>query len=366
MPYKPGVYIHIPFCKARCNYCAFVSSTDFSYMQSYVDALCGEIKSCKPKDNRIDTVYIGGGTPSCLYRGALKRIFDELRAVFDIDTNSEITVEANPESCDEAFVEEAVSCGVNRISMGLQSACDGTLKAIGRLHDVKGFVDAVRLVKSHGIDNISSDIIIGLPGQTEGDVKTAIRLACEHCDHISVYGLTVEEGTPLYNSGYTPDDDNVADLYDIARGALDKLGFKRYEVSNFARNGRISRHNSKYWWLIPYYAFGAGAHGYDGERIRYRHSESVAEYIAKRKIYKEKLSDKDVYNEYVILALRTERGICYDDFAERFGKIFGEKIFEMADNLVKQGYLLHSDGYLRIPPSRMYVMNSIIRDLMLD
>ncbi|MCH5350366.1 MAG: radical SAM family heme chaperone HemW [Clostridiales bacterium] len=367
MSLKAGVYIHIPFCKARCHYCAFVSSTDFSVMKDYVSALRGEILSCgRGVKANVDTVYIGGGTPSCLYRGALTDIFKALVEAFDIDSGAEITVEANPESCTDEFIKEAVSCGVNRISMGLQSACDRTLKKIGRLHDVNGFIDAARLVRSHGITNVSSDIIIGLPDEGESDFKRAVNLVAEYCDHVSVYALTVEEGTELFRRGYKPDDDAVADLYEVACKTLYSLGYKRYEVSNFARNGKVSKHNSKYWRRAPYYGFGAGAHGFDGGKIRYYHSDSVKEYIQSAKVFKEILSDKDIYNEYVMLALRTETGIARDDFISRFGEAFRREFFERADVLNKQGLLLYENGFILIPPEKMFVMNSLIEELMLD
>lgn len=335
-------------------------------MDGYVSALCREITSCKPQDKSVDTVYIGGGTPSCLSSGALSRIFDAVRSSFTVDNNAEITVEVNPESCDSEFVSEALACGVNRISIGLQSACDAALKKIGRLHDVNGFIKAVELVRSLGIDNVSSDLILGLPKQNENDVDNALQLVSRYCDHVSVYALTVEEGTDLFRRGYKPEDDFVADLYDRACVSLDSLGFKRYEVSNFARNGRISRHNSKYWRLVPYYGFGAGAHGYDGDRIRYRHTESVPEYVQDQSVIEERLSDKDIYNEYIMLALRTEKGIDRKDFCARFGEKSDFGFKSAADRFIKQGVLLFDGGYIRIPPDKMFVMNSVIEELMID
>ena len=355
-------------------YCAFVSSTDFSLMRDYVSALSSEVRNVGQGGNRnfyndnkiIDTVYVGGGTPSCLHPGALSEILGAVRSVFTVEDGAEITVESNPESCTDDFIAEAVSCGVNRISMGLQSACDETLKNIGRLHNAEGFKSAARLVRSYGITNVSSDIILGLPGQSQDEIVRAINLVSEYCDHISVYALTVEEGTELFRRGYKPDDDLVADYYELACRTLNSLGFSRYEVSNFARCGKESRHNRKYWRLVPYYGFGAGAHGYDGKRTRYRHTESVKEYIEGSDLITEALSDIDIYNEYVMLELRTEKGMDARDFAARVSQEYEREFNKRASVLINRGYLLNDNGFIKIPPDKMFVMNSVIEELMLD
>ena len=214
-----SLYLHLPFCESRCGYCNLFSVAGCGGAQrdAYLDALEQEIdfaaSACS--GNRLNTVYIGGGTPSCLYGGALKEIFTALRDCFDINGNAEITVECNPESATEAFAQECRECGVNRISMGLQSSCDDVLRAVGRIHSFDEYVFAVKLLKRY-FDNVSSDIILGLPRQTSDDVSRSVDVISEYCDHISVYALSVEQGTPLCNSGYLPDDDRVADLYDYA------------------------------------------------------------------------------------------------------------------------------------------------------
>lgn len=358
--------MHIPFCKSKCAYCAFVSVCDSALMADYVDALCKEILSAYPsrRGTALDTVYIGGGTPSCLYSGALSRIFDALRAAFDVSDSAEITVEVNPESCEKSFLTECKSCGVNRISMGLQSSDDRILKRIGRLHSFDGYLKAVELLTELNFTNISSDLILGLPDQTGSDIKRSVKAFAEACSHVSVYALSVEDGTRLQKIGYSPDDDAVADLYDLTCELLDLNGFKRYEVSNFAREGKVSAHNSKYWALLPYLGFGTAAHGYDGKRCRYRHTDNVKKYIDGADIEFEFLNDVDLYNEYVMLRLRTERGIDYCDFVSRFGFDIRKKFGKSISELEKSGAITCDNTGLKIAQDKMFVMNGIIEELM--
>ncbi len=360
-----GIYIHIPFCKAKCAYCAFVSTPDLSLMGTYIKTLTDEISSSSVRGAKADTVYIGGGTPSCLPRGTIERLIDTVRKTFAVDGNAEITVEANPESADAEFAVECADCGVNRVSMGLQSSDDAVLRDIGRLHDLKRFIEAAECLHGVGIDNISSDMILGLPNQTMSDVENTVGIFADHCVHASIYALTVEPNTPLFLRGYTPSDDLVADMYDSAYGMLDDNGFKRYEVSNFARFGKYSRHNSKYWHFDPYLGFGAAAHGFDGEKIRYAHGDDIKDYIDNPKCELTVLSDKDRYNEYVMLSLRTETGIDKADFRRRFGFDLEQRAGEAVDRLEKSGLIISDGKRLRIVPDKMFVMNGIIEELMI-
>ncbi len=360
-----GVYVHIPFCKRKCDYCAFVSTPDLSLCKSYTDRLVEEIKNSEYRGECVDTVYIGGGTPSCLPTGELTRIFDALYSAFDVKSR-ETTVEANPESCDWNFVSECLDNGVNRVSVGLQSCGDNVLRAVGRLHTADGYRRAIERLAHSGIKKLSSDIILGLPEQTDKDVSDAIDLIAVNCNHASVYALTVEEGTPLFRRGYSIDDDRCADLYDLACSSLYARGFKRYEVGNFARNGEMSEHNMKYWECEPYLGFGAAAHGYDGEYIRYAHSESISEYISSACVTKTILTEKDRYNEYIMLRLRTERGIDLNGFYDRFGYSFSERNETELKTSIDDGTVIVKDGCVRIAPERMFVMNGIIERFMLD
>ena len=363
---KPyGIYVHIPFCKAKCKYCAFVSTPDLSLERDYIDALLREIRGSKLRGAHADTVYVGGGTPSCLQKGAISEIMNALRASFIVHDNAEITVECNPESASDDFFAECRDNGINRISMGLQSANDDVLRKIGRVHNYSQYVTALsRAAKV--FDNISSDIILGLPQQTDDDIIMAVNTVKDCCSHVSVYALTVEEGTPLYNDGYSPDDDAVADMYDNARAMLGDCGFHRYEVSNFAKTGKQSRHNNKYWECLPYVGFGVAAHGYDGEHLRYYHGNDINEYIKNVQPNCTVLDDRDRYNEYVMLRLRTEKGIDLQAFRNRFGYSFEQKNRAILEKAVKDGYLCVSPKNVCISPEYMFVMNDIIEELMLD
>lgn len=360
-----GVYIHIPFCRAKCKYCAFVSTPDFSLQDAYVDTLIKEINSSEYRTGIVDTVYIGGGTPSCLYRGRLARIMSAVRNNFRVSDCAEITVECNPESVSADFIAECKDCGINRISMGLQSSCDNVLRAIGRVHTYADYIKAVELL-SRSFDNISSDIILGLPEQDGDDIVNSVTTVSRYCSHISVYALTVENGTPLYDIGYDPSDDDIADLYDLAYAKLNDLGFRRYEVSNFALNGRVSRHNKKYWECKPYIGFGVAAHGYDGYRTRFMHGDDIVRYIASPKAESYSLTDKDLYNEYVMLRLRTEKGIVLKDFRNRFGYDFCASNAALIDRFRSEKLIVCADGAVKISHDKMLVMNSIIEELMLD
>lgn len=363
---KPlGIYVHIPFCKSKCKYCAFISVADKAYERAYIDALIGEIAGSSAVGRTADSVYIGGGTPSCLRRGAISEILSAVDRTFELTDDCEITVEANPESCTEDFAKECKDVGVNRISMGLQSSDDKVLRAIGRIHSFSDYIRAAEMLRKY-FDNLSSDIILGLPDQSKDDVITAVDTIARYCEHASVYALNVEEGTPLYACGYAPDDDHTADLYDLARARLAQCGFERYEVSNFAVAGRESRHNRKYWNCDEYLGFGAAAHGYDGEYMRYYHSDSIRDYIERCETVSITLTDKDRYNEYIMLRLRTESGIDEKAFSVRFGYDLAQMAGERLRNLLADGSLVRANGHISIAPDKMFVMNGIIEELMLD
>lgn len=361
-----GIYIHIPFCRAKCGYCAFVSTPDMSLQKEYITALVREISQSKWRGATVDTVYIGGGTPSCLYRGGITSVMSAVKDAFTILPDPEITVECNPESVDTGFTDECAACGVNRISMGLQSSNDDILRKIDRVHTFADYTAAMRLLETK-FDNISTDIILGLPDQTVADVCYSIDAVADRCSHISVYALAVEEGTPLFMSGYSVDDDGIADLYDAACARLSEHGFYRYEVSNFCKRGKKSKHNCKYWECKPYAGFGVAAHGYNGDRVRYMHGNDIEKYIASpSQIEIAELSDKDMYNEYVMLRLRTEGGIVFDDFFKRFGYSFVRQNEKILQGLSADGLMSVDKFGARIAPDRMFVMNGIIEELMLD
>ncbi len=360
-----GIYVHIPFCRSKCKYCAFVSTPDASLQKRYVSALLSEISRSTHRGAAVDTVYIGGGTPSCLFDGGISKTVSAIRDAFDVSASAEITVECNPESVSELFIDECVKSGVNRVSMGLQSACDGVLRAVGRVHTYNDYVSAVKLLAT-AFDNISSDIILGLPQQSFDDVDKAVDTISEYCKHASVYALSVESGTPLFAQGYKADDDLVADMYDRACSRLFDNGFMRYEVSNFARDGNVSAHNVKYWRCAPYLGFGVASHGYDGVGTRYAHGDDILGYIADQTPESYALSPKDKYNEYIMLALRTVDGIDLSDYEKRFGASFIAENESVLRDLTDGGYVVATDERVKIADRYLFVMNGIIERLMKD
>ena len=337
------LYLHIPFCKSKCAYCDFNSYAckDEALILRYLTALNHEISLAGKRfaKAKIDTVYIGGGTPSALDENKISSVFDALENSFDLSFVKEFSIECNPESITAEKLALYKKHGVNRISIGVQSLSDENLKVIGRLHDANTAIEKIKLAKGF-FDNVSCDLIIGLPFDTIDGVREEVRTLCPLVEHISMYELSVEKGTRLermiQNGKVTlPSDDDTQSLFDAAFDEAEKSGFKRYEVSNFAKNDKISLHNFGYWTREEYLGLGAGAHSLvktiDGERIlasetRYANLSKFDEYcsaVEGNEDYKdivresvETLTEKDVKNETVMLGLRTHTGINKDLLGE--------------------------------------------------
>ena len=269
-----AVYVHIPFCKQKCLYCDFASYACFGEeeMRAYTEALCHEIEVRVEEASKVAagaTVYFGGGTPSVLPTDCLVRIVSTLKSYGYWQEPAEATIEVNPGTADLTKLQRLRAAGFDRISFGVQSLQDVELRAIGRIHSASQALEAIDLAKQAGFERISCDLIYGLPGQTMASLKdTLLRLIATGIEHISVYGLILEEGTPLehlVSSGKVslPDDDTSADMYELVQQVLKERGFERYEISNYAKNGQYSRHNTVYWQYYPYIAFGAAACGFD-------------------------------------------------------------------------------------------------------
>ena len=359
-----GIYIHIPFCKRKCNYCAFVSVCDFSLQQDYVKSLINEIKSYANKEEKVSTIYFGGGTPSTLYLGGLTKILSTVRNCFDVTVDAEITVEVNPESFSFEFAKECRECGVNRISMGIQSSSNKYLSLAGRLHDVDYVINAVKTANDVGITNVSGDLIYGFEGQTienvVDDVKFLTKLPIMH---ISTYALSVEKDTPFYKSKVRTDDDLQADMYEEISKTLSKLGFERYEVSNFAKNGFISRHNDKYWKRVNYLGFGVSAHSLYND-VRWANTSDVREYInGKTVIERIDLGVKDIREETIMLALRTKDGLNLNYYQELFGVDLLEEKCEQIKRFLDDGFVQLKNGNLIVAQKGIFLLNFIITEL---
>ena len=362
-----GLYVHIPFCKKRCLYCDFFSTTLLARREAYVAALLKEIMQRKDEAGEpIRTIYIGGGTPSTLDITAIRRILDTI----GFDDAEEITMELNPGDATEEYMRGLKDIGVNRLSMGVQSFQDELLQLIGRRHNAQQAIEAVRMAQKAGFDNLSIDLIYALPGQTmeqwKADIEKALRLGIQH---ISTYGLMYEEGTALTkmrDRGEIQETDEETEnaMYDYLCERLKEAGFVHYEVSNFALPGYEAKHNSSYWDGTPYVGVGAGAHSYI-RNIRSWNPNDLEAYI--RGIEEgtlvresETLTEKDLYNERIMLGLRTNKGIPLSDVNVRNGH-------EMVTKMTVKDQLLRitEDGRLVATQKGIHILNTIIEKLMI-
>ena len=349
------VYIHIPFCIKKCLYCDFYSITDKSLIKAYTDSLIGEIKS--HRGEKTETVYIGGGTPTSI-GDELLRIVDAVRENFVFSENYEFTIEANPGATDERVFKALFEKGVNRISLGVQSFNNDELKALGRIHTAEDALSAVEMIKSAGFNNFSIDLMFAIPGQTkESLLRNLEKVKKINPPHISVYSLILEEGTPLYDMDIElPDEDTEREMYYLIGEELSKIGLNRYEISNFAKQGFESRHNSGYWKDCEYIGLGAGAHSYK-DKTRYENVSDVCLYISGqgRKINAVKISDKERQLELFMLGLRMTDGVLYNgEFPER------------VNPLIEKGLLKTENGRLKLTDKGTDLGNIVFMEFLDD
>lgn len=364
-----SIYVHIPFCKARCYYCAFSSNTNYSLQQSYFDKLFDEIRQSANKNQSIYTVYVGGGTPSSVEPQYLKGLFKLLAESFDLSAVKEVTVECNPESVTPVLLDTLKSCGVTRLSFGLQSANDATLKKIGRLHTYQQFLSALSLAQKHGFSNVNADLILGLP-ESEQDFYFSVKSVCKlPLQHVSVYALEVHQDLPIYklcNGKDYYDQDVLADMYDNAMEVLSANGFCRYETSNFCKQGYECKHNLNYWQEGRYYAFGASASGFVQD-VRYVNVNDICQYLQRPlgnlRDDEQFVSLTEQANEYVMLGLRLDSGVNLTDFFDRYETDFFV-FFDKATDLVKNNFLQVVNGNVVVPKEKSYVTNSILCELL--
>lgn len=364
-PKDYSVYVHFPFCKARCAYCVFCSSTDFSKVEQYFDRLVAEVEGfLPPAEGKAVTMYWGGGTPSCLPIACLERVYRAIAEKLPLNL-SEFTVECNPESADRDKLCFFKDIGVNRLSIGLQSVNDDTLKKIGRLHSYKQFLQTVEAALATGFNNLSADLILGLPETRDMFLRSVEQVSALPLSHVSVYALELaKENSPLARqvAAYGYSDDDLADMYDACVQMLEKKGFLRYEISNFAKRGRECRHNLCYWQERRYCAFGASASGFMGN-VRYSNASTLQGYLDGRPPFCEEISPREQAKELVMLALRLTRGFDLEEFSLRFGADFFET-FPNANGLLAQGFLQMAGGRVFIPASKFYVSNSVLAELL--
>lgn len=360
-----GIYIHIPFCRSKCPYCDFYSfKGEKEQKDGYLKAVLCHLKEYENKVKQVDTVYFGGGTPSVFGGERLRAIIEYIKEHFSLE-DAEITVECNPSSVTEELMENLAKAGVNRISMGMQSAVDSERKALGRLSGTLDVKNALRTVKNAGIDNISLDIMLGVPGQTMESLDESLDfLFSADIRHISAYMLKIEEGTPFAKAEKSlalPDEDEVCDMYLHTVKRLSEKGFEQYEVSNFALKGFESRHNLKYWKCEEYIGIGPSAHSfYEGRRFYYERDFQSFVTGAVPTDDGEGGSEE----EYIMLALRLKEGLSDKKFRERYGKSLPESISQKAENFSKQGLLTVNDGTVSLTAEGFLVSNYIIGELL--
>ena len=371
-----GIYIHIPFCKKRCIYCDFYSSTDNRLVDKYIDALCIELESRLHEidKNNITTIYIGGGTPSQLSATQLGEIINFIKSKIDFSLIEEFTIEVNPDDVTYDYIKECISLGINRVSMGIQSFVDKELKIINRRHDSSQAIKAIETIKSAGISNISIDLIYGLPLQTIESWIYSARKAIEmNVPHISCYNLSYEEGTTLYkmrDMGEIKecDEDTCIEMYDILVKMLADADFEHYEISNFAKRGYYSRHNSNYWNLTPYLGLGASAHSFDGSIRRYNPS-SIQKYtsnISESGIAYEEEQETlyEQFNEYIMINLRTMWGVNTQKVKTIFGEELRNHLIKYSRRFIESGDLKEKENTIVLSEKGIMLSDYIIRTLM--
>ena len=373
-----GIYIHVPFCRSKCMYCDFYSLTEKHQhlMDSYLKAICTHIKETGPlaPDYVVDTIYFGGGTPSFFGGEGMATILTTIRKSFDVSSDAEITFEANPDSVNDRLLRRLRSEGFNRVSLGIQCDDDKILKQIGRPHNYAQAVNAVQRLRRFGFKNISVDLMYGLPGQSlDAWEKTLLNVLTLNPEHISCYGLKVEEGTPLYDVrefSNLADDDTQADMYLSAIQILRQHGYRQYEISNFCRKGHVSRHNLKYWNGGAYLGFGPDASSDFGGR-RFAIIRDLQGYIDGIKnggqVLREvqEVAPRERAGEYLMMRLRTVSGLDPKLYEQQFLLPF--EPLEQALLRCKEHRLAEKtfDGRWHLTPQGFLVSNSIISDLLL-
>ncbi len=372
-----GVYLHIPFCKSRCSYCDFATDVYRSSdaVDQYVSAICSEVDRFEethprfqiPNPESVDTVYFGGGTPSLLTPEQVERILETVRGRFNVAPNSEITMEMNPATVTPETLTAYHSLGVNRASFGVQTFDDRALKLLARGHDANDARTTFAMLRDAGFDNISFDLIAGLPGQTFDSWKKNLEEAVAmEPEHLSLYLLEIHEGTPLaeqVRSGRQPlpDEDLAADMYGFMIDTLAASGYKQYEISNFARPGLESKHNTKYWRLDPVYGFGVSAHSFDGHH-RYANERDTGKYVKiigelrSAEVYREAI---DAASEFMFLGLRLTEGIELEGYKTRFDAEVVSKYEGQIEQLLEDGLLVMADGRLKLTRRGMLFSNDV-------
>ncbi len=366
-----GIYIHVPFCIKKCNYCDFCSYTDLSddMLNAYTKELCRRIKDfAKSSKKPVETVYVGGGTPTLLPTKCFERLMGTIYECFSVMPDAEITVECNPASISYQGLSDLRGIGINRLSIGMQSANDNELLALGRVHSFKDLCHTYASAIRAGFDNISLDLMYGIPDQTPESFEKTLGEVCRLSpQHISSYGLKIEEGT-LFSKNrdklILPNEDEEYTMYCRCVELLRENGYGRYEISNFAKPNRESRHNLRYWTLKDYIGFGVAAHSCVGGE-RFGNSRDIRAFLAGRDITEERyaVSSEERRREYVMLGLRLDRGIALKDYRQRWGNDF-KSDFPDTDRFIAGGFFEERNGSVAFTTKGFFVSNSILSQML--
>lgn len=371
-----GIYIHIPFCKSRCIYCGFYSTTLLDLRKKYINAVCREMELRKNYIREpFSTIYLGGGTPSLLDEAELTKLFLYINNVYDVDRNAEITMECNPDDITPEFTNMLSRLPINRVSMGAQTFADSRLRLLHRRHNSDEVKHAVKLLREAGIKNISIDLIFGFPDESLSQWKEDISAALAiNVEHISAYSLMYEEDTPLWkmlDTGKVKEIDEELSLtmFKELVCQLTDAGYEHYEISNFARPGYRSRHNSSYWHQVPYIGLGAAAHSFDLNSRQWN--------VADLKLYieeinngiipmeREELDNDTTFNDIITTALRTSDGIDLNAMETRLGKRYRNTLISAAGKHIEQGLLEIRHDRLRLTAEGIFISDMVMSDLMI-
>lgn len=372
-----GLYIHIPFCKSRCIYCGFYSTTAVELRQRYVEAVCREVGDWRFEvgDLRFGTIYFGGGTPSQLTGEQLHQLFETIYIYNKVEKDAEVTIEVNPDDVTESFAQELSSLPVNRVSMGVQTFSDERLQFLHRRHSAGQVMTAFDRLRKAGIENISIDLMYGFPGETmtdwKSDIDQALALGAEH---LSAYCLMIEEGTPLHRmvmrddalNASLPDEELERQMYYTLIDQLEAAGYEHYEISNFAKSGCHSRHNSNYWNQTPYIGLGAAAHSYDGKACRRWNTADIMQYMEAMEqglpCYEEERLDEDTrYNDMVTVALRTRQGLDLTTLSEKHRTY----CLQNAQRFIDDQLIVCTDNRLHLTRQGLFVSDMVMSELMM-
>jgi oxygen-independent coproporphyrinogen III oxidase len=382
-----GIYISIPFCRTKCTYCNFASDVfSRAVFERYVDRVCADVANtpqiakdmCGQIERHVDTIYLGGGTPTVLDASQLRRVFDAVRQRFQVSSDAEVTVECAPGTLSAGMIEALLSCGVNRVSLGVQSFVDVEAAAVGRLHNRSTVLDDIARLRAAGIHNINIDLIAGLPHQTGATWQESLQETLANgVPHVSVYMLEVDEDSRLgreviaggtrYHAHFVPDEEVTADFYLAACERLEAADVAQYEISNFARAGSQSRHNLKYWTRQPYLGFGVDAHSMlpstvpEADAVRFSTADALEKYVAGSPLQPTAVSRAAALEETFFLGLRLNRGVDLRDVAATFGPQALDDLQAAIAQLIDDGLIQQEDRRIRLTSRGRLLSNEVFQ-----